>query len=232
MEKVKYTREEYRNEYLKSDEWNRLRKLTMDGNPDCQCCLKTKARDVHHLVYKNLVDIKIDELLPVCRDCHKEIHRAIADGYISQDVNDLENILQKTVNILGDKEYEDLKKWLRGKHSLSEDDIGIIADDSSRFLIKRIKGITKKQIWIDDLPNVKFTGTQIEKIKEVFKTFFYRRNLGKPNAVKKFKLSDDKKLLYKKIKKLNKLKNSKKPWMNAKEIDQLTLEIKELRSMF
>ena len=82
--KVKYNKQKYRNEYLKSEEWLNLRSVILKPQPSCQCCGK-KASDVHHLVYRNIVDVKITDLLPVCRKCHTLIHEAINDGYISQE---------------------------------------------------------------------------------------------------------------------------------------------------
>lgn len=174
MNKVKYTREEYRNEYLKSKEWQDLRSLVMNSKPECQCCHKKQATDVHHLIYKNLVDITIKELLPVCRECHKFIHKAIDDDYISQDPKDLEEIKQKTIHILMDEEYENLRKWLSDYHNLSEEEIRIIEKDKTFFLIKRIRGLTKKQVDINNITEVKFSGKQILKIRDTIKTFLYR----------------------------------------------------------
>lgn len=232
MGKIKNTREEYRTDYLNSVEWNTLRNLVMKESPDCQCCRKVKARDVHHLVHKNLVNIKIDELLPVCRECHKIIHRAIDDGYISQDPNRFKEIVDKTINILGDQEYEELENWLSGTHSLTDEEIKIISNDNSRFLIKRIRGITnKKLIWIDDLVGIKFTGRQLKKIKELFKTFSYRKEIKKSKKLKinHVAMSDERSKLYKKIKKLKQLQKARRPWLNAVEIDKLNIEIEELR---
>lgn len=227
MNKVKYTREEYRNEYLKSEEWQSLRKMVMDSNPLCQCCNNAVAVDVHHLIYKNLVDVTVDELLPVCRSCHKYIHKAISDGYISQDPNQLKEIKEKTINILNDEKYEELKNWLSTSHSLSQTEIEIIKSDKSQFLIKRIKGLTKKQIWLEDLNSCKFTGRQIEKIRKLFNTFEYRKKLkSEPKLKKTFNPITS--ALKKKRSKLSKIQKRSKPWRFQEEILELKLDIKEL----
>lgn len=174
--KVKYNRHEYREEYLKSDEWKTLRSQVLDTKPLCQCCKKILATDVHHLVYRNIVDIKITDLLPVCRACHEYIHTAIDDEYISQDVRDLEDIKIKTLNILNDEEYKTYNIWLRTKHHLSSSEIRSIKK-AQTFVIRKISGIMRKSIWYDVLPEIKFTGRQIEAIRKVIQLSDYRNKM-------------------------------------------------------
>jgi hypothetical protein len=181
---VKYTREEYRTEYLKSDEWKRLRNLILHTSPNCQCCNIKIASEVHHMTYRNIVDVKVTDLLPVCRPCHKFIHNAINDGYISQSSEKIEETTQKTLNILNDDNYKELKKWLSSKHLLSEKEKEIIRHDTKFFIIRRIAGITKSRIWVDDIDERKFTGRQLLKIRDVIQTVVYRRQKGLDKHVK------------------------------------------------
>jgi hypothetical protein len=174
--KVKYNRHEYREEYLKSDDWKTLRSQVLDIKPLCQCCQKITASDVHHMVYRNIVDVKITDLLPVCRSCHEYIHTAIDDGYISQDVKDLENIKIKTFNILNDEEYKAYNIWLRTKHNLSTSEINYIKN-AQTFVIRKISGIMRKNIWYDVLPDMTFTGRQIEAIRKVIQLSVYRNHM-------------------------------------------------------
>lgn len=163
--KVKYTRKEYREEYLNSEEWKNLRNTIMSSEPDCQCCGK-KASDVHHMTYRNIVDIKLTDLLPVCRSCHDYIHEAIKDEWISQRPQDIEEITSKTVNILKDDEYKKHAEWLKTKHFLD----GAIMDNLLKYgvdVMRRLSGLLKKHVWYDTISSMKFTGRQIEKIKEV-----------------------------------------------------------------
>lgn len=141
------------------------------------------------MVYKNIVDVRVDELLPVCRDCHKLIHQAIKDGYISQNPKKLEEIKEKTVHILMDQDYIDLRKWLDGKHPLSADYIKIIREDNREFLIKRIRGITKKNVWYKDLESLRVTGRQLKKIRGLIETHLHRekRGLNSKKVVGRFK---------------------------------------------
>lgn len=174
--KVKYTRKEYREEYLKSDEWINLRTLILEQKPNCQCCGKC-ATDVHHLVYRNIVDIKISDLLPVCRFCHEYIHDAIKDEYISQDPNNIVDITQKTKNILNDEEYAILRSWLSKKHHLSPEDETLVRS-LHPVVMKKISGIVKKNVWYDKLCELKFTGRQIKEIQKIINLSLKRKMDG------------------------------------------------------
>lgn len=173
MEKVKYTRQEYRNEYLKSEEWKNLRDCIMSSKPDCQCC-GGPSTDVHHMVYRNIVDIKVSDLIPVCRTCHEYIHQAIDDGYISQLVSDLEIIREKTLNILTDETYKEFHIWLREKHFLTEEE-RLQIQNLQAFVIKKIAGLVRQKLWYDDLKTRKFTGRQILKIRKIIELAKFRR---------------------------------------------------------
>lgn len=76
---VKYGRSLYRNEYLKSDEWKRLRSsvLRQDKNTCFKC--NKKATDVHHMDYSILGTHPNDftkYLVSLCRDCHDKVELA------------------------------------------------------------------------------------------------------------------------------------------------------------
>lgn len=174
--KVKYTQKEYRQEYLKSDEWKQLRQTILGAKPNCQCCKMNEASDVHHLVYKNIVDIKVNtDLIPVCRTCHNFIHQAIRDGFIPKEGN-LLNIKQKTISILENKSYDSFLKWAKQRHFLSEEEIKIIQDDRARsFAIRRISGLVKRKLDYDTIQDVKFTGRQIIKIRKILETTLWRQ---------------------------------------------------------
>lgn len=66
----------YRNTYLKSDHWNslRLRKLAKQHGK-CKVCMKEAwNNDVHHLNYRNLYDVRLNDLVVLCRPCHTLVH--------------------------------------------------------------------------------------------------------------------------------------------------------------
>ena len=171
--KVKYTKKEYREEYLNSEEWKKLRDLIMSTSPKCQCC-ENLATDVHHLVYKNIVDIKITDLIPVCKNCHNLIHEAIDEQWISQDIRDFDEIRKKTLSINTDKEYQKYKLWLKSKHYLSEEEIEIIKSLQG-FVMQKISGLIKRNVWYDKISDMKFYGKHILKIRKFIQTALYRR---------------------------------------------------------
>jgi len=72
----KLRRDYYRNEYLKSDAWQRKRYLVLKR--DCWRCVYCGARatQVHHLKYaKHIGREPIDWLVSVCDECHKAQHK-------------------------------------------------------------------------------------------------------------------------------------------------------------
>lgn len=196
--KVKYNRNEYRQEYLKSEDWKNLKNLVMSCQPICQCC-SNKATDVHHMVYRNIVDVKISDLLPVCRKCHDIIHQAINDGWISQNVKDLEEIKTKTLSINSDEKYKIYKKWMQEKHFLSEKEIKLLKTLQG-FVMQKISGLVKRNVWYDKISEMKFTGKQILKIRAIIETALYRRkekiDKNKKTILKPKKYSKDRDRIY------------------------------------
>jgi hypothetical protein len=187
--KVKYTRKEYREEYLNSEEWKKLRNTILDSCPECQCCGKS-ASDVHHMVYRNLVDIKVSDLLPVCRSCHENIHEAINYDWISQNPKDLEEIKRKTLQINFDESYNQHRKWMKDRHNLSQEEKDSIKELQG-FIIQKISALVRKNVWYDKLDHMKFTGKQILQIRKIIQMGIYRR---------KEKLDVKKKTIFKKRK--------------------------------
>lgn len=173
--KVKYNRKEYREDYLNSPEWKAIKNLVFSKTVICQCCNSKIAKDLHHMVYRNIVDVKITDLLPVCRGCHVLIHKAISDGYIPTDENRIDYITKLTKNIKNDKNYEKLSTWLRTKHHLTDCEIKDIKN-ADYILIKQVGGLINRRLEFEDLDNILFTGFQIEKIRNFIKIYKYRKN--------------------------------------------------------
>jgi len=183
MHKVKYNRFEYRQEYLRSKEWKDLRNLILGTSCDCQCCNIVKATDVHHLVYRNIVDVTVNDLLPVCRECHNLIHQAIKDEFISQDPKLFNQIKKRTINIRNNKRYEVWHKWIVSKHYLTDKQLNTISY-LQPFVIKRISGMLKKNVWYDNIKDIKFTGKQLLNIRKLIKTAVFRKK-HKLDTIKK-----------------------------------------------
>jgi len=70
--------------YLKSTDWKEKRYLKRKrkrGNR-CSICASTNNLDVHHLNYRNLVDVLQSDLRILCRRCHFLAHDLIQKGKI------------------------------------------------------------------------------------------------------------------------------------------------------
>lgn len=75
LNEIQVKRKEKYNEYLKSDEWYRIRQIVLERDKFiCQGCLKNRATDVHHKNYDNLFNEVLFDLVSVCRTCHLKIH--------------------------------------------------------------------------------------------------------------------------------------------------------------
>lgn len=69
-------RHSYRFGYLKSEHWSNLRiqKLASVDAVCIKCGVRDLGNDVHHINYRNLYDVGLDDLVVVCRGCHEQIH--------------------------------------------------------------------------------------------------------------------------------------------------------------
>lgn len=125
-------------------------------------------------MYRNIVDIKISDLIPVCRKCHDFIHLAISDNWISQNPKDLIEIKEKTLKINFDEEYTKHRDWLNSKHLLSEEEKDTIKNLQG-FIMQKISSLVKRNVWYDKLDSMKFTGRQILEIRKIIQMGLYRR---------------------------------------------------------
>lgn len=73
--KIHYSRDEYRTEYLQSEDWKIKSSKILSEKKLCQICEKHKSTEVHHLSYERVgfEDLNKD-LAAVCRSCHSRIH--------------------------------------------------------------------------------------------------------------------------------------------------------------
>ena len=70
-------RDYYRKTYLKSDHWKALRASKLKQSPCCEKCGAKHRLDVHHLDYKNLYDVTLEDLMTLCRRCHEAEHKCV-----------------------------------------------------------------------------------------------------------------------------------------------------------
>ena len=66
----------YRNGYLNSAHWFNLRRQKLASVKHCEYpgCNSHKRLDVHHIRYKNLFDVSMDDLMVLCRKHHNAAH--------------------------------------------------------------------------------------------------------------------------------------------------------------
>jgi len=64
----------YREVYLLSEHWKGLRRAKLAISPKCEICGRKTRLDVHHLRYKNIYDVLVEDLQTLCRRCHKKHH--------------------------------------------------------------------------------------------------------------------------------------------------------------
>jgi hypothetical protein len=70
-------------DYLKSPHWKGLKAVKAKRTKRrCAICAADNNIDCHHLVYRNLHDVKTSDLRWLCRRCHDLAHQLIKDGTI------------------------------------------------------------------------------------------------------------------------------------------------------
>lgn len=164
--KVKYTRQEYRNEYLKSPEWVELRSKVMTPGIMCRKCKTEKATDPHHMRYRNIVDVQPSDLVPLCRKCHELIEEAKEIG-----------ILRKEHSFPELMEITRQKMDSRSKRKSSKTTITAVIIQSIERLNpngkKLISGILKMSLPNDllKLDGMKVTQSKIDHMRWVFVRF-------------------------------------------------------------
>ena len=60
--------------YIRSSKWfNKRKKYIKNFGFDCYCCEK-EARHLHHITYKRLGCENMKDLVPLCYNCHEQVH--------------------------------------------------------------------------------------------------------------------------------------------------------------
>jgi hypothetical protein len=67
----------YRTEYLKSEHWTALRARKLKASPVCEVCGSSCRVEPHHLRYKNLFDVELEDLKTLCRRHHVLEHQRL-----------------------------------------------------------------------------------------------------------------------------------------------------------
>ena len=67
----------YRLEYLRSAHWTALRARKLKASPVCEVCGSSSRVEPHHLRYKNLFDVELEDLKTLCRRHHVLEHQRL-----------------------------------------------------------------------------------------------------------------------------------------------------------
>jgi len=67
-------------EYLQSPDWKAKR--TQKNPKNCAICNTTEGLQVHHLIYRNWVDVEMSDLRVLCDSCHQVFHELERSGRI------------------------------------------------------------------------------------------------------------------------------------------------------
>lgn len=78
LEKIRFSSEEYA-EYLRSEHWKNLRSQIYNRDSLCLICEEIRPENVHHLRYRNIYDVQLDDLIGVCGRCHFIIHCRVSN---------------------------------------------------------------------------------------------------------------------------------------------------------
>jgi len=133
-------------EYLKSLHWKNLNSsIRARANYKCEICSgqdkPVPCDEVHHINYRNWIDVLDSDLIAVCESCHCKIHEAIKSGYINQDnKGSKENTIEGLVNF--QKNGPKLSREKRTTYYFNQKLIDKMNDANYMAKLK-IKGILK-----------------------------------------------------------------------------------------
>lgn len=111
----------YRNTYLKSDDWKTLRNAKLaKRRGKCQLCGHVSfSNDVHHVVYRRIWDVRLNDLRVLCRECHDWVH-AILEQYPK--LSRLpRNVIWKTIRLHWTRQERYTKKDRKRKRNRREE---------------------------------------------------------------------------------------------------------------
>lgn len=88
LQKEKYDK------YIQSDEWLKRKIIFFSRNKKkCRACGSTKLIHLHHHTYERMGNERDSDLIPLCEDCHAEVH-------LIHNKNRKQNLSQVTFNFI------------------------------------------------------------------------------------------------------------------------------------
>ena len=87
--------------YLQSEDWQKKRSAKFARSRICALCGAKKKLQVHHLVYRDLWDVRLTDLRVVCNACHEIIHDLLKGGALIYENDDPAHRWAMTLAVLG-----------------------------------------------------------------------------------------------------------------------------------
>lgn len=76
--RISVNSKEYREQYLVSEHWQKIKARLYKKYKQCRICGYTKTLNIHHITYKRLGFETDSDLIVVCEDCHiNKIHKGL-----------------------------------------------------------------------------------------------------------------------------------------------------------
>lgn len=97
---IKMSSREYRDSYLTSELWMSIRDKVIKRDPVCMKCGVSPSTDVHHMRYRNIVNIRNSDLVGLCRPCHSFIEKCKKTRMMPK-VHNLQKIREITPESIG-----------------------------------------------------------------------------------------------------------------------------------
>lgn len=83
--------------YTRTDHWDMMKTYFNNQHPNCWLCGEDKPTSLHHKTYENVYNEDVDDLVPLCRNCHGLIHSGniIDTDNISIITDDILNVVSR-----------------------------------------------------------------------------------------------------------------------------------------
>ena len=173
---VHYSRQEYREEYLKTEEWKIKSQFILNRDKECVICNKSRASDAHHLTYENLPFENLDkDIVGVCRNCHNKIH----SWEVTSKCREVRHI-KKLLKLMSQK--------IKITHHL------VVKMNSLNINAKKyLSGLFNKNLYhFDEFIGVKIPFRKYLKIKDFIKSFENKKMPKIPHNVKRLRQAIEK----------------------------------------
>lgn len=106
--------------YLHSPAWSDVKRRYRESDLPQMCvCGATEGLHLHHKTYARVGEEQLEDLAPLCKPCHADLHVIEARGEVSLDYNGLKDDLRAAAYALVEKERvrKSRREWHATHHS-------------------------------------------------------------------------------------------------------------------